>query len=222
MEAWMLQLAAHVGLQASSCELITFGTRQALMVERFDRLNGQRLHQEDFCQILGLGPADKYEPGGASGPSRLSKIVSMAANFAVDPTAFRIKLLEQVAFNVMIGNADAHSKNYSVLIDSQATLRLAPLYDTAPLHYMARRFDSIGHTINGKTRLTWVRPADLISEAEVWGISRDMAIKTLASLAERLTTSLQVLPSPTESSEISREIIETAQTFISADVTPSR
>ena len=52
-EHWALRLAADAGLPAAKADLQTFAGREALVVERFDRRDGRRTHQEDFTQALG-------------------------------------------------------------------------------------------------------------------------------------------------------------------------
>lgn len=49
-------------------------------------------------------------------------------------------LLEAITFNVVIGNGDAHSKNYSVMIDRDGSVSLAPIYDAAPVMHLDPRF----------------------------------------------------------------------------------
>jgi serine/threonine-protein kinase HipA len=213
MEAWTLELAARAGVVSSSCELTTFGERQALVVERFDRRHGARIHQEDFCQILGLAPQDKYELANVTGPSRLATVSAKVSGYAVDPHAFRVELLKQVAFNCLIGNADAHSKNYSVLIDKNGTLQLSPLYDAAPLHHIAARFGSIGHVIHGKTRLASLRLDDLVAEAESWGLDRDTSMQTLSSLAEQIITGVEAHPPTAGARHIVDGIRTTCEVF---------
>lgn len=100
------------------------------MVERFDRVRQnnslfpRRLHAEDLAQGLGIGPADKYNVTMEQAFRRLS---------AVDHDGnLRRKFLDQVVFNTLIGNADAHAKNYSVLL-RPGQISLASLYDAVPL-----------------------------------------------------------------------------------------
>ena len=101
----------------------------AYVVERYDRSitagNIVGLHQIDGCQLLGHGAGWKYQRSG--GLVSLPKLVRALHELRVsgrDLLAFQ----RWVMFNYLIGNADAHAKNLSVLIDDRG-FRLAPFYD---------------------------------------------------------------------------------------------
>jgi serine/threonine-protein kinase HipA len=128
-EAFCLAVARCAGLDAARAEVARFGEIECLMVERFDRTTSEggsivRLHQEDFCQALGILPSAKYESEG--GPS-VRRIVDLLREFgtARDLRAFVLGLL----LNFVIGNSDAHGKNFALLYDEPGAVRLAPLYD---------------------------------------------------------------------------------------------
>ena len=184
-EDWAMRVAAAAGLSAAQTSLATFVGRPAIVVTRYDRLpDGQRIHQEDFCQALSLDPQAKYEshPESQVRGSRLKRLTAIAAPRSLDPDAFRRDLLALVAFNVVIGNGDAHSKNYSLLLGRQGEVSLAPLYDTAPVHYLVARFINTGHVLNGRTNLDWVDADDLVTEASSWGMGKVRARATVTDV----------------------------------------
>lgn len=184
-EDWALRVARAAGLPAAESRLERFAERAAIVVTRYDRDRaGQRQHQEDFCQALGLDPQAKYESSAEAVP-RLRRIAALAAPRAEDPTALRRALLAAVTFNVIIGNGDAHSKNYSLLLGSRGQVSLAPLYDIAPLMFLDRRYRSTGQVINGRTNIDWVETDDLIAEAGFWGLPAAAARDTVTSVIER-------------------------------------
>ncbi|MFC7334848.1 type II toxin-antitoxin system HipA family toxin [Rhodocista pekingensis] len=129
-EAFVMRLAAAIGLDVAPVEARTVKDRTFLLVQRYDRAiddNGQvrRIHQEDFCQALGVPPETKYaSEGGPTFKDCFALLRRVAARPAVDV----LKLLDAVIFNVIAGNADAHGKNFSILYDAEGP-RLAPLYD---------------------------------------------------------------------------------------------
>ncbi|WP_183093107.1 type II toxin-antitoxin system HipA family toxin [Nocardioides stalactiti] len=188
-EDWALRVAERAGLSAAESELTTFGDRLAIVVTRYDRSpDGRRTHQEDFCQALGLEPEAKYE-GMAEFErhgSRLSRLVRLAADRTASPAQFRADLLRAVAFNVVIGNGDAHSKNYSLLIAGSGEVTLAPLYDTAPVMYLNPRFKGTGHVIAGRTNIDWVDVHDLVAEGVTWGMPRRQAESAVRSTLEQV------------------------------------
>ncbi len=120
-ELYCMQLASAVGLRAPR----SYWFAGAYAVERFDRVyRGSqllRVHQEDFAQLLGVAPANKYDVG-------FRDCFKVADQYAADAEATRRELIERLLFNVLIGNGDAHCKNFALLFDD-AGPRLAPVYD---------------------------------------------------------------------------------------------
>ncbi|TQS70025.1 type II toxin-antitoxin system HipA family toxin [Rhodobacteraceae bacterium] len=136
-------------------KIIGTGDLRGLLIERYDRVakDGRiyRVHQEDFCQALGIGPALKYERN-AVGAQRFSasRIGALLAMCDV-PANARSAFFEGAITSLLLGNTDNHAKNYSLLYNAARSERpvLAPFYDIVPTlidssvtHQMA--FD-IGH-----------------------------------------------------------------------------
>lgn len=198
-EDWALRTARQASIPAAESRLAKFERREAIVVTRYDRsAAGERLHQEDFCQALGLDPQAKYESTVESERhgSRLKRIARAAAARAHDPDAFRIALLEAVTFNVVIGNGDAHSKNYSVMIARDGSVALAPVYDVAPTFYLDSRYRGSGHIINGKTSVDSVEVEDLVGEAASWGTSERRARVAVTACLERIRAAVDLVPLP--------------------------
>ncbi|MCY3599778.1 MAG: type II toxin-antitoxin system HipA family toxin [Gemmatimonadetes bacterium] len=129
-EAFVMRLARAVGLDVASAEPRRVGDRTLLLVARYDRSTGpdgrvRRGHQEDFCQALGIPPEAKY---AAEGGPDLKGGFELLRRVALRPAVDVLKLLDATIFNLIVGNADAHGKNFSLLYDA-AGPRLAPLYD---------------------------------------------------------------------------------------------
>lgn len=188
-EEWALRVARRAGLATAEATIESFGERDAIVVTRYDRLpDGTRLHQEDFCQALGLDPDNKYEtPKDAQElGSRLSRVVERAAPRNASPSAFRTELLTFVTFNVIIGNGDAHSKNYSLLLAPSGEVQLAPLYDTAPVAFLDSRYGGIGHVVNGKHRIVHVDLDDLVAEGRTWGLGERLARRSVTDVVDRV------------------------------------
>jgi serine/threonine-protein kinase HipA len=125
-----MRLAALAGLEVAPVEIGTAGPARFLQVTRYDRrpLDGdnlQRLHQEDFCQALGIPPELKYQQEG--GPN-LRKCFELVRAVSSVPGPDVLRLFDAVVFNHLIGNHDAHGKNFSIIHDA-GVARLAPLYD---------------------------------------------------------------------------------------------
>ena len=129
-EAFAMRLAAAAGLDAAPVEARLAGGIPYLLVQRYDRAivpdaGLQRIHQEDFCQALGIPPERKYASEG--GPV-FKDCFELVRRVSARPGADVGKLLDAAIFNLVIGNADAHGKNFSILYTRNGA-RLAPLYD---------------------------------------------------------------------------------------------
>lgn len=201
-EDWALRVASAAGLPAAASRIERFGDRAAIVVTRYDRTaEGGRIHQEDLCQVLGLAPAAKYETlrEAQFQGSRLSRVMARAtAQAAADPTELRTGLLSLVVYNIVIGNGDAHSKNYSLLIGQRGEVSLAPLYDAAPVMFIADRFHSIGHVINAKTSIGEVSVEDLAVEAQTWGLPATLAHRTIEAVLEATRSAIDKTAAPAE------------------------
>ena len=101
----------------------------AYVVERYDRVvvsgNIVGLHQMDGCQLLGHGAGWKYQR--QAGLVSVPLLVAALRRLPVRGSDL-LQLQRWVMFNYLIGNADAHAKNLSVLV-SEEGFRLAPFYD---------------------------------------------------------------------------------------------
>lgn len=130
-EAFCLRVARCCGLTTATSETTEIGGTSCLVVQRFDRtltndMRIVRLHQEDFCQALGVLPDAKYE--FEEGPS-VARVVAALREISAVPAPDVNTFLRAVAINYLVGNSDAHGKNYAVLYDPVAGARMAPLYD---------------------------------------------------------------------------------------------
>jgi serine/threonine-protein kinase HipA len=129
-EYFCMTLAAAIGLDVAPVEMRTVAGRPFLLITRYDRTqnaNGPliRLHQEDFAQALGISSQRKYASEG--GPT-FKDSFALLRRAVSRPARDILKLLDAAIFNLIIGNADAHSKNFS-LLHTGGGLALAPLYD---------------------------------------------------------------------------------------------
>ncbi len=120
-ELFCMQLAAVVGLRVPN----SFWFAGAFAVARFDRVQHgsrlERLHQEDFVQLLGLLPAAKYDVS-------FRQCFDLIDRHVAQPDQARRELVERLFFNLLIGNCDAHGKNFALLFKASGA-ELAPAYD---------------------------------------------------------------------------------------------
>lgn len=132
-EFYCMTLAREIGMQVPKVQVLWIHKKPYYLIERYDRdvssegiIN--RIHQEDFCQALNVPPEQKYEAEG--GPSLLDcfQLLDRGIREGKTPGIDKIRLFEATIFNFLIGNGDAHGKNFSLLYQGEA-LRLAPFYD---------------------------------------------------------------------------------------------
>ncbi len=198
-EAYCMSLAREVGLSVATVEPLCAGDREALLVERYDRFRGgsrvQRLHQEDLCQATARRPEAKYEAEGGPGAAECGALIR---THAAGPGAAILRFLDALLFNVAIGNADAHSKNYSLLLEGRGAPRLAPLYDLISTRAYGRRFGrKMGMKYGGEYRPDRIRGRHLDRLGEALGIAprrvrehakviSEAALRSRAEARERL------------------------------------
>lgn len=113
----------------------------AYVVKRFDRIKDMKIHQEDFAQIL--EQSDKYK-GSVEQIGRRLKEISSAPGYDVQ------LLFERVVFNFIIGNGDAHLKNYSIFYKDENNIRLTPAYDIVCSKLVILDEEDSAIAINGK------------------------------------------------------------------------
>ncbi len=129
-EVLCMTLARSVGLNVPRVSNRPVGNKPCIVVQRYDRsidANGSvtRVHQEDFCQALGFPPERKYQQEG--GPL-LRDCIGLLREWSTLSALDIRDFLDGLIFNALIGNADAHGKNYSILC-GKTDRRLAPFYD---------------------------------------------------------------------------------------------
>lgn len=194
LEALGLRLAAHAGLNAIDCELVSVGGRRALLLARYDRetgMNGSqvRLHQEDFCQALGYPSEMKYQSQG--GPSLAECAALIRSQPSMGPSAAQ-GFMDWVVFCALIGNADAHGKNLAILHGENGTFRLAPLYDLVPtIAFSEREIDRTpALAIGDSARIDQIHASDWDNLARQIGVTPNFMRAKVKTLAERVIAAL--------------------------------
>jgi serine/threonine-protein kinase HipA len=182
-EAFCMRIARNLGLDVAAVDTTEIARRKLIVVERFDRTVSadgtvERTHQEDLCQATGVSPETKYEEDGGPSLQRIAGILqSVAAANSLE------RLLQAVTLNALIGNGDAHAKNFSLLHHSSGALTLTPLYDLlCTLHYGDNRLAMYIDTVQRTDRVTAERIAN---EAASWGMSHARAVATISDVLER-------------------------------------
>jgi serine/threonine-protein kinase HipA len=199
-EALCMKLAAASGLPAASVETRTVDGMAYLLVERYDRTHRQtaegapvleRIHQEDFCQALGIVSETKYQKEG--GPS-LKRCFGLLREVSSSPVIDLARLLDAVIYNYMVGNNDAHGKNFSLLYHGIGTdnlqIRLAPLYDIVSTIYYPELSHDMAMKIGGEYSSEKVMPANFEQLAEEAGLAKPIVRRRVPELAETVAAAL--------------------------------
>lgn len=138
-ELFCMHLAKNIGLNVADVTLRRFGEHPVLLIERFDRQYRDdvvtRLHIIDGCQMLNLSPSYKYEQNFGSSRdvahirdgASFKKLFDMTKVCSV-PGRAQLELINWAMFNLIIGNSDAHGKNFSFFIDKHG-INPTPFYD---------------------------------------------------------------------------------------------
>ncbi len=198
-EVFCMELARKAELPTAKATSASSEGIEYLLAERYDRRlapdeNLLRLHQEDFCQALGFPPHIKYQNEG--GPS-LSQCFALIRSVSSTPAPDLLNLLDAVTFNFLIGNNDAHGKNFSFLYRTDSgtlTASLAPLYDLISTKLYSELSPKMAMKIGSKYLPHQVR---LQHWQDLWnevGFSENAARKRTLRFAQKISKILSASP----------------------------
>jgi serine/threonine-protein kinase HipA len=214
-EAVCMKAASAAGLPTAGVEFRQVEGIDYLLVKRYDRqkrmiLGGaefyERLHQEDFCQALGIPSEIKYQSEG--GPS-LKQCFALLRDVSRVPIIDLQCLLDAVIFNVLIGNHDAHGKNFSftygegTLITGK-DIRLAPLYDLVSTVYYPELTPNMAMKVGDESKSEKLRPRNFEKLAIDANLAKPMVIQRVPELAR---TILETIDEIDISHPVGRDVI---------------
>lgn len=199
-EAFCMRLARGLGLSVAKVEARRIEDIDTLLVERYDRLRNpadgsiQKIHQEDFCQALGVPSDNKYQNEG--GPS-LAQCFGLLRTHSSIPALDLRGLLDAVLFNFFIGNNDTHGKNFSLLSTRGASgrlqIRLAPLYDLVSTLAYPDLSRKMAMKIGGEYVSDKIFPRHFEKLAEEVGLSKVLVRRRALELAEQILKQIPVV-----------------------------
>lgn len=189
-EAFAMRLASRLGLKVAPVRPAVVADSSYLLVERYDRRAAsdgmvERLHQEDFCQALGFGPQRKYASDGGPG---FPECFELVRRVCTRPAVAVLGLLDAAIVHVLLGNADAHGKNYSLLRKPGGEVVLAPLYDLLSTVAYPRYTPRFAMNIAGRRTLEELRRIDWDRFARRCGMAPPFVrrrVRELCDLASR-------------------------------------
>ena len=191
-EMFTTMLAGSAGLRTVEIQLRQLSNTYFTLTTRYDRHtdetgNVSRLHQEDFCQALGISSREKYQT--SAGPT-FADCYRLLQEVSAQPHLDLERLLRWQIFNVLAGNSDGHAKNLSLLHLQNGEIHFAPSYDLictrAVRHVDNRLALAVGdETTPGNIRPThWINMADQcdVHPRFVTGLVLDVANRLLQNL----------------------------------------
>jgi serine/threonine-protein kinase HipA len=196
-EAVLTNLARQIGLNTVDIEFkkleIEKQEHHYLVVSRYDRQvnkNGiiTRLHQEDFCQALGISRDRKYEQhNGVS----FADCYHILQKTSIEPVKDVLQLLKWQSFNYLAGNSDGHAKNLSLLYEKNNNIRLAPFYDLVCTRAIDRIDQNLAFAIGGQRTPGNIQFTHWQDEAESLGIRKTYLQNLVHETANQIQSSLR-------------------------------
>lgn len=217
-EAFCMKLAALMGLPVAEVAIEKAGNIDYLLIERYDRISKStgdqlvidRIHQEDFCQALGIVPERKYQAEG--GPS-IKDCFDLLRKASSLPVLDLGHLLDAVIFNFLIGNHDAHGKNFSLLYGTPSEsgsigkVRLAPLYDLICAPVYSNLSKKMAMKIGKAYELSEVDPRQFEKLADDIGFTKPLVKRKVIDHAKKMLAHLDNVQIPHSNVEEIRKFI---------------
>ena len=199
-----MKLAKSFGLPVPDVDLLNIAGKDVFVVERYDRIKEtdsiQRLHQEDFCQALGIMSTSKYQNDGGPGIADIFKTILKVCTV---PALESQKFLRYVLFNYVMGNCDSHGKNYS-LIYRNNRVELSPLYDVVSTIIYSGLSEKLSMKIGKHYEIQKVTQEDFSLLAESLNIKFSVLSKIFDDFARKYITAFEELK---DDEKISRDIV---------------
>jgi serine/threonine-protein kinase HipA len=219
-EAFCMKLAARIGLNVAHVATEKAGSIDYLLIERYDRMAKlvadkpvlNRIHQEDFCQALGIVSERKYQAEG--GPS-IKDCFDLLRRVSSVPVLDLGHLLDAVIFNFLIGNHDAHGKNFSLLYrlseaeSSPGKIQLAPLYDLICTAVYSNLSKKMAMKIGKSFEIDEVDPYQFEKLADEIGFSKPLIKRRVIDQARKILENLELV-------NVEHPVVNEVRLFISS------
>lgn len=206
-----MKLAKSFGLPVPDVDLLKIAGKDIFVVERYDRIKEtnsiQRLHQEDFCQALGIMSTSKYQNDGGPG---IADIFNTILKVCTVPALESQKFLKYVLFNYVMGNCDSHGKNYSLLYKNNR-VELSPLYDVVSTIIYSGLTDKLSMKIGKHYDIQKVTQEDFSLLAESLNIKYSVLSTIFNDFAKKYINVFEELKND---EKISRDIVNSIRQVV--------
>ncbi|MCL4846684.1 MAG: type II toxin-antitoxin system HipA family toxin [Acidobacteria bacterium] len=216
-EALVMTLAAAVGLSVAPATVRSVKGRPYLLVTRYDRrfdANGQahRLHQEDFCQALGIVPERKY---AAEGGPTFKTGFDLLRRATTVPAVAVLAFLDAAIFNLIVGNADGHGKNFSLLYQTSG-VSLAPFYDLLSTVAYPDLSPNLAMKTAKRATLEEIGPTTWTAFADDIGLAASFIRRRVRELSESVSGHVRTLPASAALAELDASALKEYAVLISS------
>ena len=196
-EYFCMNVAKKLGIDTPEIFIVNIGngldSEVLFATKRYDRklsddgssmeslVSPMRLHQEDFCQALGIPASEKYEHGERNYMKRMFELIRRVST---NPLEDQLKLWDMIVVNYLMGNTDCHIKNYSLLYsENLKSVRLAPAYDiVCTMAYQTTR--QMSFAIGGEFDITRIDRDSFVKAARDVGLGSKIAMERFDRLSE--------------------------------------
>ena len=154
-----MHLASELDIKTAKHALIELPSgKLAYITQRFDRIREQKLASEDLCQLTETLTERKYK-------GSYEKTGKTIRKYSSQPGLDALNYFELVLFSFIIGNADMHLKNFSMLENINHSFTLSPAYDLLSTFLVIdNENEQTGLTINGKKNKIKLNDFDILAD----------------------------------------------------------
>ncbi len=188
LEELSMQLSSSCNINTATAKNYKIAGINTLLVTRYDRaFNAQghivRLHQEDFAQALGLPSTMKYERNGREDSKFCARSIAHVINASATPAIMRQQIISATVFDLLIGNVDAHAKNFSLIHNRNGSVEFAPRYDLVPIKMFDGFTDQFAYHLGNATTLEALTAENFDAFLYELGIGGKAAARRLRNLS---------------------------------------
>ncbi len=178
IEDLTMHLATITKLNVASHALIPLQDKTlAYITKRFDRKGKKKIATEDLCQLSYKLTEDKYK-------SSYEKVAKVIYRYTTASGEEVLKFFELILFSFIVGNADMHLKNFSLITEDASNIRLAPCYDLLATQLLIDEPEEVALSLNGKKQN--LRKKDFIEFGKNLNISEKVIQHTIETMTSYL------------------------------------
>ena len=208
-EFFCMNLAEKLNLPVPKTQILELDDLSVFVCQRYDRKfdsekpSIQRIHQEDFCQALGIMNDIKYQADG--GPSFKDCFNLIQEKFSDKLEQINI-FLKSILFNYLIGNCDSHGKNFSLIYEN-SEIKLSPLYDLVSTTVYPSLTTKMAMKLGSNYEIEKINRTDFFKQAELFEIKNRFWLSAIEDFSKNLIPAFTEISNMQEFSKCN-ELIE--------------